>query len=379
MKKIVLLVAVSLMFGLTGYSPVVTPPAEIIPPLNKPVYLPLVFQQAISVCRFGVAGLPKNAVYNTDLHIAKIGGFINWNTTPGRVLPADVSFVRVISVRDPFDDAAAASSATGLAKSYPGSIWQIGNEPDTTYGNVDGSTQDNITAQQYGHRFRIIAQAIRAADSQAKIGFGSIVQPTPIRMYYLNLAWEQLKTETGSAAKASALIDFWSIHSFILNEVMGEWGTGVPKGYLPSWGQPVQITNFADTYNSTIFANRIRTFRQWMKDRGEQHKALWITEYGSLFPPFDPPGINYVNVTDQQTASFMVKTFDFMLNTTDANIGMAADANRLVQRWFWYSLNEERDTYGGTLFDPVTGAATPVGQAYIDYTKNLTPATNCLP
>ena len=92
MKKIVLLVAVSLMFGLTGYSPVVTPPAEIIPPLNKPVYLPLVFQQAISVCRFGVAGLPKNAVYNTDLHIAKIGGLFFFGTTHARVLPQEGFF-----------------------------------------------------------------------------------------------------------------------------------------------------------------------------------------------------------------------------------------------------------------------------------------------
>ena len=380
MKKIFLFLAISILFGLTGFNTAANKTAGVVPPvLNQHSYLPIIYREAVSVCQFGVAGLAKNAVYNMDLHIAKIGGFINWSTSPGRTLPSDVLFVRVISVRDPFDDTAAASSAASLAKSYPGSTWQIGNEPDTTYGNVDGSSQDNITAQQYGHRYRIIAQAIRTADPHAKIGFGSIVQPTTIRLYYLNLAWEQLKTEAGGATQASNLIDFWSIHSFILNEVMGEWGTGVPKGYQPSWGQPVSITNFADTYNSTIFANRIRTFRQWMKDRGQQNKALWITEYGSLFPPFDPPGINYVNVTDQQTASFMVQTFNFMMNTMDANIGMPADGNHLVQRWFWYSLNENRDTYGGTLFDPVTGAATPVGQAYIDYTRNLTASTKCLP
>ncbi len=380
MKKLFLLIAISVMLGLSGYNPASNPPDDILPPVfNRYYYLPVVYREPISVCRFGVAGLAKNSVYNMDLHVAKIGGFINWSTNPGRDLPSDVSFVRVINVADPFDDTTAANNAKALAKNYPGSAWQIGNEPDTSYTNADGSGQDNITAQQYGHRFRVLAQAIRSADPYAKIGFGSIVQPTPIRLYYLNLAWEQLKTETGSATQASSLIDFWSIHSFILNEVDGQWGTGVPKGYQSTWGQPVHITNYADTYNSTIFANRIRTFRQWMKDRGQQNKGLWITEYGSLFPPFDPPGIDYVNVSDQKTAEFMVKTFDFLVNTVDSNTGMPADGNHLVQRWFWYSLNDNRDNYGGTLFDPQTGDATPVGQAFIDYTKNLTPTTACLP
>jgi hypothetical protein len=280
-------------------------------------------------------------------------------------------------VNDPFDIAQSAASAAANATAHPGSYWQVGNEPDTQYCNTDGSCQDNVTAEQYADRYYAIATAIRAADPSAKIGFGSIVQPTPIRLYYLNLAWERLKVRAGSAAAATALIDFWSIHNFVLNEVAGQWGTGLPKGYQPSWGVPVNVTNFADTHNSNIFSNRVRAMRQWMKDRGQQNKPLWITEYGSLFPPETTS--NLVTISQQKTADFMVATFNFMLTTRDANIGMPADGNRLVQRWFWYSLNENRDVYGGTLFDPVTGAATPVGQAFIDYTRNLPASTNCLP
>ena len=117
--------------------------------------------------------------------------------------------------------------------------------------------------------------------------------------------------------------------------------------------------------------------RQWMKDRGQQNKPLWITEYGSLFPPETTS--NLVTVSQQNTADFMVATFNFMLNTRDANIGMPADGNRLVQRWFWYSLNEELTTYGGSLYDPRTGALTTVGQRFKDYTAPLPVDSDCLP
>ena len=345
-------------------------------------YLPYIARAPESVCRFGITALPKNSTYNADLKQLRIGAFIDWSGSPDRVLPFDVTYLRVIGVRDPelpdvYDEAQAAASAAANASAHPGSFWQVGNEPDTQYCNTDGSCQDNVTATQYADRYYAIATAIRAADPSARIGFGSIVQPTPIRLYYLNLAWERLKVRAGSAAAAGALIDFWSIHNFVLNEIAGQWGTGLPKGYQASWGAPVRITNFDDTYNSIIFSNRVRAMRQWMKDRGQQNKPLWITEYGSLFPP--ETTTNLVTVTQQKTADFMVATFNFMLNTRDANIGLPADGNRLVQRWFWYSLNEDLTTYGGSLYDPRNGALTTVGQRFKNYTAPLPVDSDCLP
>jgi hypothetical protein len=106
-----------------------------------------------------------------------------------------------------------------------------------------------------------------------------------------------------------------------------------------------------------------------MTGKGEREKPLWITEYGSLLPPIDPPGgPNYYNVSDQDTANFMLATFDFMLSATDEVTGLPADDNKLVQRWFWYSLNDYRYHFGGTLLDPDNGKApTLVGEEFIDY------------
>jgi hypothetical protein len=48
---------------------------------------------------------------------------------------------------------------------------------------------------------------------------------------------------------------------------------------------------------------------------------------------------------------------------------MPGDNYLLVQRWFWYTMNEQRYKFGGTLFDPENGdQVTSVGQAFINYT-----------
>jgi hypothetical protein len=240
----------------------------------------------------------------------------------------------------------------------------VGNEPDTTYEN-----QDALLPEVYAYRYFEVATIIRSLDPSARIGFGSVVQPTPIRRRYLGRAWDELVVKAGGADKASALIDIWSIHSFILNEQEGYWGTGIPPGLENYDWEAIIIIDLTDTYAIDIFRQRIIDFRTWMNDIGEQNKPLWITEYGSLLPPIDPPGgPDYVNVSDVDTASFMLATFDFMLSATDIQTGLPNDGNKLVQRWFWYSLNDHRYNFGGSIFDPDNGKAlTLVGQAFRDY------------
>ena len=186
----------------------------------------------------------------------------------------------------------------------------MGNEPDTTYEN-----QDTLLAEVYADRYYELATIIRDLDPSARIAFGSVVQPTPIRLRYLQRAWDQLVVDAGSSAAASDLIDIWSIHAFILNEQAGYWGTGIPPGFEGDDWDAIIITDLTDTYSSEIFVQRINAMRTWMVSIGEREKPLWITEYGSLMPPIDPPGgPDYYNVSDQDTADFMLATFNFMLS-----------------------------------------------------------------
>jgi hypothetical protein len=78
-------------------------------------------------------------------------------------------------------------------------------------------------------------------------------------------------------------------------------------------------------------------------------------------------------VTDLDTLDYMLNTFDYLRTASDIVTGLPTDDFRLVQRWFWYSLNDYRWNFGGSLFDPrqYPPARTVIGTSFIDYIKNM--------
>ena len=165
---------------------------------------------AAPLCRFGIASPGGSQGY--DIASIGVGGYLDWGASVDPNLPAGVEYVSVLRVRNDLYPRTLQDLA-GRVAANPGGAWLIGNEPDTTY-----EIQDALTAEVYAQRYWEVAGLIRTLDPSARLGFGTIVQPTPIRMRYLDRAWTKLAVLTGSAAAASALIDFWSIHAFILNE-----------------------------------------------------------------------------------------------------------------------------------------------------------------
>ena len=334
---------------------------------------------APQTCHFGLAVVIPFASY--DLSTLGIGSYLDFGRIRNSSVPANIDYFRVQYLGGNF--AGLKKAFPVILSRYPGSTWIIGNEPDS-----EVTYQDHLLAETYAQRFFELATIIRQNDPNAKIGFGAIIQPTPVRIYYLTLAMNKLVELAGGAAQAHALIDFYPIHSYILNEaeLYGpdgksiSWGAGVPVGYDPAtWPAPELIhPEWGETYKTydiNIFKTRVIAFRQWMKDQGEQNKPLWITEYGSLFPAEGNP---YLYTSDQDTANYMAQTYDFMLGYKDPSIGYAADDNRLVQKWSWYSLNDTRTHFGGSLYNPATQRLTVVGERFFQYDPSLTavPVTN---
>jgi len=270
------------------------------------------------------------------------------------------------------------TSLPDLVMRNPGSVWLIGNEPDRK------KYQDDLTPEKYAERFFEVATIIKNFDSNSKIGFGSVVQPTPIRIRYLEKSLARLSELAGNRETALSMIDIWSIHAFILTEI-GTWGADIPPGFdcdVISCDDAILITDYSDTYSIDIFIERIQNFRDWMKLLGEQEKPLWITEYGSLFyywevycPDEDDQYCqNPTNgwPTETDTINFMIESFNFLLYTTNVNSGYSIDNNKLVQRWYWYSLNDHLYSFGGSLFDPENDKQiTELGKAYKRYIEFL--------
>jgi len=162
---------------------------------------------------------------------------------------------------------------TPVVDASPGDLWILGNEPDR-YG------QDGLTATQYASFYHDLYYFIKQRDPTSRIAIAGIVQPTPIRLRYLDMVlaeYQRLYSEPMP-------VEIWDIHNFILPENC-YWGASVPPGLeaYQSEAVPCPANNSLDDHgNIEIFKQQIRTFRQWMKNHGYQDRPLIVSEYGKM-------------------------------------------------------------------------------------------------
>ncbi len=234
----------------------------------------------------------------------------------------------------------------------PGAMWMIGNEPDSYFNG--SPIHPHLYAELYHHYYTLI----KNADPSAKIAMGSVVQPSPKRMEYL----DKVLTHYQATYTETLKTDLWGIHLYRLNEASctsGGWGAATP----PDSSGHGWYVNFSasDILSLSNIEQSIRDFRQWMYDRGYGDVPLIVTEYGVL-----PPS-SYSGFSDAVAAQFLEDSFNMLLTATDSTTGLPADGHRLVQMWSWFSTDHNPPPgyfkYGGDLFTS-GGDLTVIGQRF---------------
>jgi len=313
-------------------------------------------------------GLTKGPVDITSPAIASLqaGFYGHWLVEKEPHRPNDMAYVQMVGMRQrvacvggatdtgdrnqcpyvtphAFDYTVSQSAIVEVAQANPGSTWLLGNEPDRF-------SQDEMLPESYAQAYHELYQWIKAADPTAQVANAGVVQPTPLRLQYLERVWNAYQTLYGQEMP----VDIWNVHNFILSEHRYDYGAGIPPGLSEDEGRV--LASDMDHVNMDIFKQQIRDFRAWMKDHGQQEKPLIISEYGVLYwhctehvdaeQTICAEGKNLYDA--ELVRNFMLDTFDFFLNTQDCAIGYAADDCRLVQRWMWYALNDD----GTQTFNP---------------------------
>jgi hypothetical protein len=214
--------------------------------------------------------------------------------------------------------------------------------------------QDYVEAGTYAQLYHEAYTAIKAADPTAQVAIGGVVQPTPLRLKYIEAILAEYREQFG----VEAPIDVWHVHNFILREEQGTWGAFIPPGLPDQHGILYELD---DSGNLEAFRQQIVDFRRWMAERGYQDYPLIVSEYGIPMPEdygFPP----------ERVIAFLWSTFDFFSTARDPALGYPQDDYRLVQRWCWYSLSAPDSHYPqGRLFDPSTGQMTEVGKGWVEY------------
>ena len=346
--------------------------------LTHHTYLPLVFKgYAIPNPRMGFCAVSGAIDYYTDISQLRGGWYVHFSVKEHPPRPSGTEYVQMVRLhqtttcwpertRDretcpyvtPFTYTLVSPSTPAqivtAAQANPGSLWLIGNEMDRR--DWEGGGQDEMLPELYAQAYHEIYTLIKGADPTAQVAIGGVVQATPARLEYLTKIWDTYYASYGS----NMPVDVWNVHNFIFQEACDAHGADVPPGYAGGcYGEryPDKRHNDMD-----LFDQQLRAFRQWMKNHGQQNKPLIVSEYGIVYYHTGMEDLNLVR-------SFMLATFDYFMNTKDCSLGYPDDECRLVQRWAWYSLDDDGPNINkyAHLLNPDTGKLTALGEAFADY------------
>ena len=169
--------------------------------------------------RFGVNFIPGYGdLVDYPLGDAPFGWYSHYNFERSPQEPLGREFVQMVPV-DGRWESINWSDLREAARNNPGSLWLIGNEPECNY-------QANLTPDVYAQRYYKSYTEIKAADPTAQVAIGGVVQPTPLRLQWLDLVRQRYQNRYG----ATIPVDVWNIHNMILMERAGWLWGGDPGG-----------------------------------------------------------------------------------------------------------------------------------------------------
>lgn len=298
-----------------------------------------------------------------DVGALRIGWFMDWRIREESSPVPAVEHVQLVRVRADLYSPQWEKLGRALAQ-RPGAIWLIGMWPEWEAG-------DNRTPEAYAEIYHEVYTFLKERDAAALVVPGGIMQPTELRLRWLDVVREAYQARYRERLPADA----WHISNYILREERGSWGAGIPVGLATGAGRLYKIE---DNVNIEIFREQIVAFRRWMQERGERGKPLILSGLGVQMPS-EYLGEGDATVGDMLAVDFMRQTFDYLRSARDEKLGYPADDNRLVQRWLWHSLND-------TPYDPETGKGhngvlcvgdewTVFGQAFLAYMASLGPSS----
>lgn len=342
-------------------------------------FLPSMYNGALPLCRVGING----SLYSYPVKPLRLGWYLDYSAGGHPVPNAGISYFPMLRLEQTsggynfsfshLRDPATEDELRAAVAARPGVYWFIGNEPDRK------QYQDDMDPQAYAHAYHDLYHIIKDVDPSAKIVAGAIVQPTRVRLEYLDLVLEQYQT----LYNTSMPVDVWAFHNFVLNEASCSyyasqhpddpdlvasvcWGADIPPGVNATDGLRIDVQE-NDRFD--LFKQQVISFRQWMADNGYRNTPAFLSEFGVLMPP----GLFTPDFDSARVNTFMNQTFDFLMNTTDPNTGYPGDGNRLVQRFAWYSMDDNFD-HNGYLFDrtkPVPTSRTDMGDNFFNYTNAI--------
>ncbi len=201
-------------------------------------------------------------------------------------------------------------------RARPGHTWLIGNEPDVRW-------QDGATPEAYAAAYHTAYTTIMQADPTAQVGFAGLSQITPLRLAFWSACGNSIARPTASRCRSTC-------------------GTCMPLccKRRPATGAWTCRPASSTSPRASCGPSRSMTTSPWWRSRcaacapGWRRTANAPSPSGSASTASSCPPIT---ASTSPACAFLFGSYDLFNSLRDPALGYAADDDRLVQRWVWFS------------------------------------------
>lgn len=181
--------------------------------------------------RFGITVSPTSSqggLAGYNVAVLGAGGWHNWIAIPDPPHPNGMDYYPMIHVHEldpayaPYGYSPNGERLERLVRANPGATWLIGNEADYRWHN------DYATPEAYARIYHDIYTTIKRIDPSAKIASNSLATVSTLRLAWLDRVWEAYR----ELYDTDMPVDVWAIHSYVVNEMVHEWGPDFPPGFV---------------------------------------------------------------------------------------------------------------------------------------------------
>lgn len=166
--------------------------------------------------RFGLT--TGHPIDRYDVGRLAAGAYHNWAADRSPAHPNDMHYRPLIRLSAEGYSPSGRALARAVAGN-PGATWLIGNEADTIW-------QDNLPPEAYAQRYHDVVTAIQALDPSARFAANGLATVSALRLEWLERAWQAYRRLYGNDMP----VDVWNVHTYLVNEMVHEWGPSIPPG-----------------------------------------------------------------------------------------------------------------------------------------------------
>lgn len=168
--------------------------------------------------RYGVAVNSQERIEWYDVNSFPAGSYLNWLAIPDATHPNGMHYYPTVRTR-PYGYSPSGAELEEAVRANPGMTWFIGNEADTIW-------QDFLQPERYADMYHEITGIISQIDPSARFASTSLATVSDLRLEWLDRAWAAYRARYG----VDMPVDVWTIHTYVVNEMVNEWGAEIPPG-----------------------------------------------------------------------------------------------------------------------------------------------------